>query len=110
MRISDWSSDVCSSDLFVDTVRQPLGQCKTAHEILKIRWRRHHHRIGQPVEFERDRNFGHPFAHDMPAASIAVYFVSLEHFHHIAVIASEAKQSRALCIHFWIASWLCPSQ
>src|SRR3546814_20495462 len=33
MRISDWSSDVCSSDLFLTKLRSPLASCPDGFEI-----------------------------------------------------------------------------
>src|SRR3546814_1812291 len=34
MRISDWSSDVCSSDLFLDRVQQVLDECRHENTFL----------------------------------------------------------------------------
>src|SRR3546814_7575329 len=46
MRISDWSSDVCSSDLLVAAFDEDGGEAALRHEALLIR---HHHLIGAPA-------------------------------------------------------------
>src|SRR3546814_3199040 len=53
MRISDWSSDVCSSDLFVDLLRCDLSRRRAAGQALR---RLHQLRAPAIVEGDRERH------------------------------------------------------
>lgn len=61
--------------------RQPFADGEPGREILQVRRRRHHHRIGDAVEFERDGHFGHPLARDGPAAAVGP---DLDHLCHVS--------------------------
>src|SRR3546814_4980647 len=58
MRISDWSSDVCSSDLF----DQAFAQRETDGIILEVGGGRHHHGIADAADLDRHRHFDRDLA------------------------------------------------
>src|SRR3546814_15469202 len=58
MRISDWSSDVCSSDLF----DQAFAQRETDGIILEVGGGRHHHGIADAADLYRHRHFDRDLA------------------------------------------------
>ncbi len=53
---------------------QPFAQRKSGGEILKVLRARHHHRIGQAVEFQRNGRFRHPGARDRAPGAVRLYF------------------------------------
>src|SRR3546814_6113365 len=65
MRISDWSSDVCSSDLHVEPVVQILAKTALGYRQFQI-----HVNGGQHPHVQRDRLAGtHPHQHEIGRAS-----------------------------------------
>ena len=72
-------------------LRQPLGERETAGEILEVGRGGHHHRVAEPVEFERHRRFGHPFAGYRAAGPVGVDLGGSRRA--FATLAARATQS-----------------
>src|SRR3546814_16028600 len=101
MRISDWSSDVCSSDLievgFVAHARPPLSE-KTTHRPVP-RFRCAAPSVTEPESFHRLRETAYPFGGLGPGPK-ALSRVSKPH-----AVRSEARRVGKECVRTCRSRW-----